>query len=532
MHSNVDFIDDLVIHIDTNGSIIEANESYLNLLNKNIEDILEKKEKDFLEIISTTQENINSFENKTQIYEETINFETGKKYFRTRKEYINLNGESKIKITRRNITEFTQYFSLYNSHIYLLELIAQGKPLEYILNEIIKSVEDRNPNMICSILLFNAKDNKLYKGAAPSLPDYYNEKLNGMIIGEKVGSCGAAAFLKQRVIVDDISSHENWKYAKNLAEKFNLKACWSQPIFSSNKEILGTFAIYYNKPKFPSNFDIHLIEDVANVTGVAIDKHMQIEQLKKEREENKRQEQLLIQKSKQSMMGEMLENIAHQWKQPLSVISLYATGILYKKELGRDTSNLDEDAFKVISTNAQYLSDTIENFRKYFTSNSQKVYFTLKESIEYTLKLFEGRMKTEDIKIVYDLDDVELFNFRNELTQVFINIFNNSADALKLIDKEDRYIHISSQKDDEDLNIYIIDSGNGTSNEVIEKLFEPYFTTKGSSKGTGIGLYMSYDIIEKHMGGKIKAENDTFNLESKEYKGLKFTIKLPLGTKE
>lgn len=528
MNTQLDFYEDIIVFLNKKGLIQEANEEYLKIFDTNLNSIKNKEENEFLKLIFSTQNEINYeklfLDENCIISDEVIELNGEKKHFRTKKENL----DSMIKITRRDVTEFKQYLSLYNSHIYLLELIAKAKPLEFILNEIIKTVEQKNSNMICSILLYNEKDNKLYKGAAPSLPEYYNEKLNGMLIGEKVGSCGAAAYLKQRIIVDDISTHENWKYAKNLAAKFDLRACWSQPIISSSKEILGTFAIYYKKPKSPSNFDVDLIEDIASVAGVAIEKHMKNEELKKEIEENKKQEELLMLRSKQAMLGEMFESIAHQWRQPLSVISLYATGILYKKNQGADTTELDKEAFNVIGTNAQYLSDTITNFRSYFTSNSEKVHFTLNEAIEYSLKLFEGRMKAEDITIVHALEDIELYNYRNELTQVFINLFNNSADVLKTIGYEDRIISIKSKIKNDYIRIDIIDSGKGADEKVIEKLFDPYFTTKDESSGTGLGLYMSHDIIVKHMTGKISAKNDTFIYKDKEYIGLKFSIELPI----
>ncbi len=529
MSNLLDFSDDLIIYTDTNGKILEVNESYLDLLHLNQKEILGKSENKILNIISSSQK-VEEYEKLLLgkldiVIEEIIEFEVGIKYYKTKKELIEPN---KILITRRDITEYKQYLSLYNSHIYLLELIAKAKPIEYILDEIIKSVEKRNSNMICSVLLYNSADNKLYKGAAPSLPDDYNDKLNGMIIGEKVGSCGAAVYLKERVIVEDISKHENWQKAKNFAAKFNLRACWSQPILSSNDEILGSFAIYYKKPKSPTKFDIDLIEDVANVAGVAIDKHLQTEQLQKEIEENKKQEQLLMHKSKQAMMGEMLENIAHQWRQPLSIISTYATGILIKKESGMDTKDMDKEAFEVINVNAQYLSNTIENFRKYFMSNSKKVDFTLKESIDYTLKLVEGRVKAEDIKIIYDVNDVALYNYRNELTQVFMNILNNSADALNNIHRQDRYIQITSELIDGFVRVYIIDSAKGAPDNIVERIFEPYFTTKHQSCGTGIGLYMCHEIIDKHVKGSIKAYNDQFSFAGEDYRGLKFVIDLPI----
>jgi len=152
-----------------------------------------------------------------------------------------------------NSSSDSHYLTLYTNHKKLLTYIAKGESVEFVLNEIIKSVESKNTHMICSILILNESKKRLIKCAAPSLPEFYTNKLDNMEIGEKVGSCGAAVYLKERVIVEDISSHENWKYAKKLAESANLRACWSQPFFSSSNQVLGSFAIYYDKPKKPTD---------------------------------------------------------------------------------------------------------------------------------------------------------------------------------------------------------------------------------------------------------------------------------------
>ncbi|XPV69156.1 MAG: ATP-binding protein [Halarcobacter sp.] len=532
MDKDYNFFDNITIYTDIEGNIIEVDDSYLKIINKKISDIIGKKETDFLEISSKSQncqyKKFLNTENSTLIEEEQINYPFGLRYYKSKKELLTQNQQQIIQITRRDITEYKQYINMYHSESKILGYIAKGKKIEFILDEIIKSVESKNSKMVCSILLLDESKKRLIKCAAPSIPEYFSDKINGMEIGEKVGSCGAAVFLKKRVIVEDISTHENWKSAKYLAAKFDLHACWSQPIFSSENEILGSFAIYYKTIKKPSKFDIDLIENVANITGVAIEKHINNEKLKRERKEKKQQEELLLHKSKQAMMGEMLENIAHQWRQPLSVISTYATGIMMKKEHGMCTKDLEKDAFEAINLNAQYLSNTIENFRKFFLSNSEKVNFFVEDSIDYTLKLVEARFKNLNIKLINEIDSSEIYNYRNELTQVFMNIFNNSADALEDVDIDSRYIQVRSYKEINRVKIIIIDSANGAKSDIIPKLFEPYFTTKEENYGTGIGLFMCYEIIVKHMKGTITAKNSSFKLDDKSFTGLEFTISLPI----
>lgn len=527
MYKLFDKLEDYIIVTTLDDEILYVNEQLLKEIKKSSSELLGKKSSELIlfENALLKKEKKGDFE-----YEEYTFEDSTKRVFRTKKEYLS-DEKKEYLIIKRDISKNLEYKTLYYEHKSLLKSIAQGKELFEVLDEIIHSVESKNKNIICSILLLDESEKRLIKGAAPSLPKEYNEKINGMVIGEEVGSCGAAVFKKKRVVVEDISSHKNWQKAKNLAAKYSLKACWSQPILSSKNSVLGSFAIYYKKIKKPTPFDIDLIEDIASIAGIAIEKDQNELRLNQEMKQKLEQQELLVHKSKQAIMGEMLENIAHQWRQPLSIISTYATGILMKRECGIDTKELEKDAFETININAQYLSETIDNFRSYFSSKSEKCSFSIKESLEYTKKLISSRIKSEEVKLIESIEDLSILNYESELIQVFMNIFNNSLDAftLKNIEKKSRYIHINTYKeDDKFVVIEIVDSANGVDEEIINRIFEPYFTTKHKSCGTGIGLYMVQEIIQRHMGGELLAENSEFTLKDTIYRGLKFKIRLPL----
>ncbi|PLY11042.1 MAG: hypothetical protein C0626_00265 [Arcobacter sp.] len=172
--STFNLFKNLTIKVDLDNNIIKANSAFLKFINKNIEDVLGKKESDFFK-------QLNLSNNSKQILDETIEINKEIYYFKIKRVLVKkINKEPYIKIIRRNITEFKKYSVLYDDHKNLLKYIATAKPIEFILDEIIKSVEKRNNNMICSILLLDESKQKLIKGAAPSLPEFYNEKLNGM----------------------------------------------------------------------------------------------------------------------------------------------------------------------------------------------------------------------------------------------------------------------------------------------------------------------------------------------------------------
>lgn len=154
----------------------------------------------------------------------------------------------------------------------VLEMIAAGAPLSETLDAIVRGVEQENPQMMCSVLLLEEKTGRLLSGAAPSLPTSFTQSINGMEIGMGVGSCGTAAFTKERVVVEDIQNHPYWARAKKLAARSGLGACWSEPIRSSQGKVLGTFAIYHAEPHKPEASDIQLIEQIAHLTSIAIEK--------------------------------------------------------------------------------------------------------------------------------------------------------------------------------------------------------------------------------------------------------------------
>lgn len=152
----------------------------------------------------------------------------------------------------------------------ILQSIVLRKPLKEILEKIVESVEEVETSSICSILLLDENKKQLRLGSAPHFPDFYNNAIDGIEIGENVGSCGAAAYTKKRVIAEDLLTHPNWLPYKELILKTELRSCWSEPLFDEKGNVLGTFAIYHKQPGKPNDEEIKLIENVASLTSLAI----------------------------------------------------------------------------------------------------------------------------------------------------------------------------------------------------------------------------------------------------------------------
>jgi signal transduction histidine kinase/ABC-type nitrate/sulfonate/bicarbonate transport system substrate-binding protein len=249
-------------------------------------------------------------------------------------------------------------------------------------------------------------------------------------------------------------------------------------------------------------------------------------EIKKNEEKNR----ILIQQSRMASMGEMLENIAHQWRQPLSTISVCASGIELKK---RFNSLDDEEFFQSINHIKQattYLSNTIDDFRNFFSNEKIISEISITQVINKALDLMSPTLNTHKVVVIKNTQETKFLSLENELIQVLMNILVNAKDALKeKIDiKEKRYIFIYIYTEENNLIIKIKDNAKGIDEKIIDKVFEPYFTTKHKFNGTGIGLYMSKLLIDKHLKGKIEVSNNTFFYNDKEYLGAEFTITLPL----
>ncbi len=251
--------------------------------------------------------------------------------------------------------------------------------------------------------------------------------------------------------------------------------------------------------------------------------------LKEYKKELDNKQAILYQQSKMAAMGEMIGNIAHQWRQPLSIITTATSGMVLQKQMGVLTDEFFFEASNRINTSSQYLSQTIDDFRNFFIPNKEKSKVNLIEIFKKTLDLISAQFSSKDIEIIKNIEGVEFESYENELIQALINILNNSRDELIKKDGE-RFIFVDAFEKDNFINIIIKDNAGGVIKENLDKIFEPYFTTKYKSQGTGIGLYMTEEIITKHLNGTICVENVEFTYNEKEYFGAEFTIRIDLNT--
>ena len=366
-------------------------------------------------------------------------------------------------------------------------------------NEVLEKIIENAP-----IMIFWKDTKGVYRGCNTELLELMGVSKKDDLIGKT--DLDLNIHEKQNFVNDDIKIMKTKKpklnYLETITTKDKIKYLNTSkvPLFDKNNVVIGVLGV---------------VQDIT-------------EKLNNENQ-IKSQEELLIQQSKLAAMGEMIANIAHQWRQPLSVISTLSTGIKLQKELNVSNDDYEKESLDMINENVQYLSKTIDDFKNFFRKDNIKTKVNTKVLLNKTLKLTDSRLKAKNILIIEEIELIEFLSYESEVIQVLINLINNSIDAFEDQIIKDKYIFIEVKVIDENIEIILKDNAGGIPINIINRIFEPYFTTKGEKQGTGIGLYMCNEIITKHLNGKISSYNETFTYLDTICTGAVFKIVLPLN---
>ncbi|MGE4318475.1 MAG: PAS domain S-box protein [Deferribacterales bacterium] len=216
------------------------------------------------------------------------------------------------------------------------------------------------------------------------------------------------------------------------------------------------------------------------------------------------QERLLMQQSRLAAMGEMIGAIAHQWRQPLNIMALMIQNITDDFK-DKKLNDADMELFQQRSLEQlYYMSSTIDDFRNFYKSDKVRTSFSPLAQVENVMKLITSQMLAKQISLnVHNNGDGVLSGVPNEFSQVILNLVTNAKDAINARKIKNGVIDITISNDDQDITVSVSDNGGGIADDIAEKIFDPYFTTKGPEKGTGIGLYMSKLIIHEHFRGTL-----------------------------
>lgn len=403
--------------------------------------------------------------------------------------------------------------------------LTDAKKYEYALNQTITQMQDSH-----KLLILNLKHNseavyKIYFSKESSLDEKVKEFILYAIEFSKAPSVEYLEILleleKSLLPLLDLAVTQHEKDNELLISQIRNAAILAFLL------ILITLYFEYRFIFQPVNLNIELMQkeleqEVEKKTKELreINKNLEIT-IDGEIKKRRKQEQIMINQSKLASMGEMIGNIAHQWRQPLNALAMHIQDI---KEAYR-FNQLDEEyinksvekSMKII----QRLSDTIDDFRNFFKKDKLKKEFPICKMIYDTMSIVDSSLKFHHIKysVICSKDEIYLNGLEGELSQVVLNLISNAKDAILEKKIENGHIEISVDKNKNDsVIIQVSDNAGGIDEAIIDKIFEPYFTTKEQGKGTGIGLYMSKTIVETNMHGTIYAKNNQ--------KGAVFTIVL------
>ncbi|PHO11860.1 hypothetical protein CPG38_10725 [Malaciobacter marinus] len=476
---------------DKTGKMIEANLAFLNMLGYAQDEILGKS---YLDITHSDYLDLNE-----DHFNRLIDNEIG--MYKITKRYITKNN----KLLWGNVTVST-IKDEFNEILYVLAIIEDITQMKKREEDIIAqrkflhTIIDENPNIII------VKD---YEGrfvlVNQAIARLYNTTTEDMI-GKSDGDYNPN---------EDQVKH----YLQSVQEIMDLDE--TKLVYEESTDILTGKIRYFQSIKKPitDRYGNKQLLIIAN----------DITDIKEAQKKLKDNEEMIHHQSKMAAMGEMLENIAHQWRQPLSVITTSASSVKIHKEMGTLSDDFLDEVLDAIVKSGNHLSQTIDDFRDFFKPDKEKVRFNIKNTYKKALFLVSSKLKNREIDIIENIEDIDLYGFDNELVQVIMNLINNARDALEESSLEYKYIFIDIYKDKENnIILKICDNAGGIPVNVIGKIFEPYFTTKHKSLGTGIGLYMCEEILVKHMNGEIAVKNKEFEYEGNSFKGAEFTLKIPI----
>ncbi len=265
-----------------------------------------------------------------------------------------------------------------------------------------------------------------------------------------------------------------------------------------------------------------MFENLKKTTASRDELEKEVEKRVKAQKELKEKDEMLIAQSKQAAMGEMIGMIAHQWRQPISIISMAINNIMVDMELDELKEESVRECSSEILNETRYLSQTIDDFRNFFKPNKEKEVVLVQELYDDVNKLIGKSLENNNIELSFAGDiNLKVNTYGRELLQVFINILNNAKDALIESFKDDKKISILTCKEKESIVFEFCDNAGGVKKAIVSKIFDPYFSTKDEKNGTGLGLYMSKTIVKKHLLGNIWVENRD--------NGACFVVKIPIN---
>ncbi|HHH19093.1 MAG TPA: HAMP domain-containing histidine kinase [Campylobacterales bacterium] len=341
------------------------------------------------------------------------------------------------------------------------------------------------------------------------LTDGHHLKMANRAMLDFFGHTTFEDFVKAHNCICDMFVQEEGYLSKEINGKLWIQALIhdeNTPNLAKIKDLKGRTHIF--------QIDVNEKEQDGNLYSITFTDITDIEAYKKVLKDKikkiKEKQQILIQNSKMASMGEMIANIAHQWRQPLNSLSALHTVLMMDYE---ESGTLTVDQITEFKEESccyiHQMSNTIDDFRNFFSPNKEKESFVISEAIRESVKFVKDSYRDSKIELIDQTQthETSITSYRNELMQVIMILLNNSRDAIVCKKVLNPQVIINLTEEENNITITVQDNGGGIDENIIDKVFEPYFTTKFQSDGTGVGLYMSKMIIEDSMGGKLILDN-------------------------
>lgn len=395
-----------------------------------------------------------------------------------------------------NVTAQRRQELLQQGQARVLELLYKNHSLKDVCTAIVESIELVEEGLLCSILQLNPISGTLHNIAAPSLPDFYNNAIDGMQTGDMIGPCGAAAFYGRPVVIADILNHPDWARVRRLVERTSLRSCWTQPILANDGKVLGTLALYCTEPREPGPFEIELINSAAELTALAINHNQALSVLQK----NDR------------LKSEFISTAAHEMITPLSSIMGYAELLRQAHDLGFSQPDNRDKFLDVIIEKSELLSRIIDDLldlskiENGYCLELQKKPATIRKTMSKVVEHFERNAKQHVFSLITDANVPETVVIdEGRIVQVLENLLSN---AVKY-SPGGGLVELRAEAKPDKLHISVIDRGIGMSECQLERIFDKFYRANVNNpafQGLGLGMSIVKEIVETH-GGDIKVES-------------------------